>query len=192
MAAAVIPAQEEYVSGDVTRRLAVFNDATTASLQGVVEESRVGVANQLVMEKRDISIASQAFEERIVSTINATIDERSSVLNEQLTAAFVCENTEIRKAVESMTTVMEAIGGKKLQEVAAKMADLDKSQSQNVALLRNMFGTTSNELRDWMLAHERSFQEALGRLGCLEHSARVDLPRNGGSSRLKIPGRLEA
>ena len=101
MAVALIPAQQEYVSGDVTRRLAVFNDATTASLQGVVEESRVGVANQFVMEKRDISIASQAFEERIVSTINATIDERSSVLNEQLIAAFVYENTEMRKAGES-------------------------------------------------------------------------------------------
>ena len=155
------PAQQQDVSGEITRRLAVFNDATTASFQGVVEESRAAVATQFVIDKCDISIASQVFEEHIVATINATIDESSTVLNEQLTAAFVHENAEMRKALDSMKAVMEAIGGEQCQEAAAKMADLDKNQSQNVALLRNMFGTTSNELRDRMLAHELSFQEPL-------------------------------
>ena len=165
MAAALTPAQQEYVSGEITRRLVVFNDATIAA-----------VAKQFEIEKRDISIASQAFEERITSTINATIDERQSVLNKQLTAAFVYESAEMRKAVESMKSAMEAIGGEKFGKVAAKMADLDKGQSHNVALLSDMFGKNTNDLRDRMLAHERSFQEAFGRLDRIGQSARVDLP----------------
>ena len=69
------------------------------------------------------------------------------------------------------------------------MADLDNSQSQNVALLSTMLGNTSNELRDWMPTHKRSFQEAFGRLNKLEQSARdgAPSPRVGGFSRLKIP-----
>ena len=129
----MIPAQHEYVSGEITRRLAVFNDATTASFRGVVEESRAVVATQLVIEKLDISVAFQALEERIVATINATIDECSTVLSDRFTAAFVYENLEMPKAVDSMKAVMEAIGGEQFQEGAAKMADLDKNQSQNVA-----------------------------------------------------------
>ena len=124
MAAALIPAQQEYVSGEITRQLAVFNDATTTSLQGVVEESRAAVATQFVIEKRDISSASQAFEECIVATINATIDERSTVLNEQLAAAFVYKNLEMRKAVDSMKIVMEAIGGEQFQDVARRWQTL--------------------------------------------------------------------
>ena len=171
------PAQQEYVSGEITRRLAVFNHATTAA-----------VATQFEIEKRDISIASQAFEERITSTIHATVEGRQSVLNEQLIAAFVHKNAEMRKAEESLKFVMEAIGGEKFGGVSVKMANLDKSQSHNVALLRDMFGKNTNDLRDRMPAHDRSFQEAFVRLDRIEQSARVDLPRgDGGSSRLKIP-----
>ena len=68
----------------------------------------------------------------------------------------------MREAVDSMKTVMEAIGGEKFEEVATKMAELDKSQSHNVALPSDMFGKNTNELCDRMLAHKRSFQQAFG------------------------------
>ena len=68
------------------------------------------------------------------------------------------------------------------------MADLHKNQKQNVALLSTMFGNTSNELRDRMLTHESSLQDAFGRLNSLEQSAwdGGPPPCDGGSSRLKI------
>ena len=84
---------------------------------------------------------------------------------------------------------MEAIGREKFEEMATKMGQLDQSQSQNVALLTSMFGSTSNELRDRMLAHERSLQELHSKLAVLERSAQNigSAPRDFGGSRLKIP-----
>ena len=77
----------------------------------------------------------------------------------------------------------------KLEEMTTKMAKLDQSQSQNVALLTSMFGSTSNELRDRMLAHERTFQELYSNMSVLERSAQDvgSPPRDFGGSRLKIP-----
>ena len=117
-------------------------------------------------------------------TTIATIDE----CNASIAAAFVYQNAERRKAVVSIKTVMEAMGGEKFEDVATKMAELDKSHSHNVALLSDMFGKNTNDLRDRLLAHDRSFQEAVGRLDRIEQSARVDQPRgHGGSSCRKIP-----
>ena len=46
-------AQQKFVTGEIDRRLAFFNQATTASLQGAVEDARASVARQFKIEKRE-------------------------------------------------------------------------------------------------------------------------------------------
>ena len=111
MAAALNVAQQDFVTGEIDRRLAIFNRATTASLQGAVEHARASVARQFEIEKRELSIASEVMEARIMGTIGSSIDERSTALNQNLTEAFAAENAAMRLAVDGMKTVMQAIGG---------------------------------------------------------------------------------
>ena len=44
MAAILSVAQQEFVCGEIDRRLAIFDQATTASLQGAVDDARAAVA----------------------------------------------------------------------------------------------------------------------------------------------------
>ena len=81
MAAALNEAQQQYVCSEFGRWLVVFNDATTAA----IATQFVAIVAQFEIEKRDIHAASQEFEQRIVTTINATIDAR----NASIAAAFV-------------------------------------------------------------------------------------------------------
>ena len=123
MAAALDGAQQEFVTGEINRRLAIFNTATTASLQGAVEEARASVARQFEIEKRELSLASEAMEARIMGTVEVAIDQRSNVLVEQ----FVAENVATRANVDELKVVMEAIGGDKFEAMASKMAAIDQT-----------------------------------------------------------------
>ena len=80
MAAALSVAQQEFVTGEIDRRLAIFDQATTASLQGAVEAARVSVADQFAIEKRALMDESKAMEARIMGTVEKAIDDRSNVL----------------------------------------------------------------------------------------------------------------
>jgi hypothetical protein len=144
MAAALDVAQQEFVTGEIDRRLAIFNQATTARLQGAVEGARAYVASQFEIEKRELMIASEAMEARILGTIGSSIDERSTALNQNLTEAFAAENAAMPLAVDGMKTVMEAIGGDQFSEMATKMSQLDQSYAQNVSLLTTVFGSSCN------------------------------------------------
>ena len=53
MAAALDVTQQAFVTGEIDRRLAIFNNAATASLQGAVEDARAAVAAQFSIEKRE-------------------------------------------------------------------------------------------------------------------------------------------
>ena len=87
--------------------------------------------------------------------------------NGQLFALCVSENAEMRASVDGMKSVMEAIGGEKLEEMARKMADLDKLQSQNAAMLGTMFTGASNGLRDKALAQDWTMDTIFRRLNKL-------------------------
>ena len=89
------PAQQEYVSAEITRRLALFHDASTATftaiLQGAVPESKALVTRQFVIEKTEISVASEALEARITATIGATIrDWANSYHRRRASCPFPC------------------------------------------------------------------------------------------------------
>ena len=198
MAAVLTPAQQEYVSAEITRPLAMFHDAMTAtftaSLQCAVDDSKALVTRHFVIEKTEFSLASEALEARIMSTIGATIDERSAVLSGQITAAFIFENAEMRASVDGMKTVMEAISGDQFEEMARKMADLDKLQSQNVAMLGTMFSSASNELRDKALAQDGAMDTLFRRLNEVDQKLLMAASSGAGSaqdrgfqSKLRIP-----
>ena len=53
MAAALDAAQQEFVTAEINRRLEIFNQATTASLQAAVEASRASAGDQFAIEKRE-------------------------------------------------------------------------------------------------------------------------------------------
>ena len=156
MAAALTQAQGELIGSEITRRLAVFQDAMPASPQAAVEDAKVSVASSMALEKAQLHNASEGMEARIMETIGVAIDERSNVLVERC----VAENAATRTTVDELKLVMEAIGRDKFEEMATKMAQLDQSQSHNVALVAGMFGRTSNGLRHRTLsmsAPSRSF-----------------------------------
>ena len=56
-AAPLTPAQGELIGSQITRRLAVFQDATTATLQAAVEEAKGSVAFQMATEKTQLHSA---------------------------------------------------------------------------------------------------------------------------------------
>ena len=78
-AAPLTQAQGELIGSEITRRLAVFQDAMTASLQAAVEEAKGSVASQMAIEKAQLHSASGVMEARIMGTIGVAIDERSNV-----------------------------------------------------------------------------------------------------------------
>ena len=113
-------AQQEFVTGEIDYRLPIFNNATTASLQGAVEDAHASVARQFEIEKRELSIVSEVMEARIMGTIEFSIDGRSTTLNQNLTEAFAAENAAMRLAVDGMKTVMQAIGGDQFEAMATR------------------------------------------------------------------------
>ena len=120
-----------------------------------------------------------------MGTIGVAIDERSNVLVQR----FVAENIAARATMDELKVVMEAIGGDRFEAMASKMALLDQTLLDRRSLLSDMFGKNANELRDCMLAHERSFVELYGKLTVLECSAQEvgSGPRGFSGFRFKIP-----
>ena len=118
-------AQGELIGSEITRRLAVFQDAMTAIRQAAVEEAMGSVASQMAIEKAQLHSASEVMEARIMGTIGVAIDEHSNVLVEQ----FVVENVATRANVDELKVVTEAIGGDKFEAMASKMGCLTRPYS---------------------------------------------------------------
>ena len=88
--------------------------------------------------------------------------------------------------MDELKVVMEAIGGDKFEAMASKMALLDQTLLDRTSMLSDMFGKNSNELRDRMLQHERSFAELYGKLTALERTAQESVPRHAALAALAL------
>ena len=120
MAAALTPEQQEYVSVEIARSLALLADAVQLQTQAqflghvntMVEQFCIEKAyalDALNSSKQRMQTASQAFEGRIV----ATIDDRIGFVTDRVTTTFVSESASMQATVTEFKVAMEGIGGDK-------------------------------------------------------------------------------
>ena len=121
---------------EIPRRTAAQEPITSASLGGAVAESAEQARQQFLIEKGIIDDASNAFETRSTDTIVDKFDDRLGVImtqiSEQVTSQFAAKNEAMRATAENLKGVLEAICGKRFQEVSEKVAALDATQSCQV------------------------------------------------------------
>ena len=73
----------------------------------------------------------------------------------QVIAQFVAEMGEMFSTVDSLNSVLDAIGGEQFREVAEKMRVLDATQSGGIAMLSGVPLADSGVLRAGSVRHDQ-------------------------------------
>ena len=162
------------------RCIATQGIVTTASLENAVAKSAADVRQQFPIEKELVSAASKAFEERIVSELTPRVDERIGIVTSRVTELFVAENAEIKLTVQNLEGVLEAIGGERFQQVAAKINAIETVQANRLAVLAQMLAAEAGVLRSEVV---KQIEVALGR-----GVDKVDARGERAAPRFCIPG----
>ena len=155
-------AQQEFITGEIDRRMAAERVWVTESLAGTVASSVAdatrAVEEQFLKERTTVSEAAAVFEARINQTLIASIDGRIEDVTSRVTAQFVSENAGMRALIAELQVVMEGIGGERFQEVALKMADLDSTMKGHIQAMASMLQVEVMALRTTGQAHDNALR----------------------------------